>query len=107
MRLRPPLDASYPVGLPIRPLTLPLATGLVGAATYTLTVAGGAALDDALPGLVFDPTQGVLSGTPLTGTEPVTLIYAVTDTIGTVSVAFEISVTGLRAGHTGGYTYWA
>ena len=49
-------DQNYPVGEPISTVTLPAATGGVGALSYTL--------EPMIAGLTFDPDARTLSGTP-------------------------------------------
>ena len=82
-------------GTAIAAVTLPLATGVDSSlddddVTYSLTGAGGTPLGEVVPGLVFDATTRVLSGTPTTaGTTA--LIYAVT-----VSTATGVSSTDMQ-----------
>ena len=94
-----PGDQTYTMGRPITALTLPLATGGTGTLTYTLTGPASAALSQAVPGLTFNTTARVLSGTPTTATTTV-LTYTVTDERGstasdtvTVTVAAQVAVT--------------
>ena len=75
-----PDDQTYTLDTAITDLTLPEATGGIGAATYTLTGPSDMALATAVPGLTFDATGRVLSGTPTTAiAQPVTLTYTATD----------------------------
>ena len=63
-------DQFYTVGTPITPLTLPEATGGNGALTYALL---------APPGLNFDLSTRVLSGTPTTAATELTYSYFARD----------------------------
>ena len=76
---------SYAVGTTVDPLTLPAASGGNGALTYSLS--------PNVPGLTFDPTARVLSGTPTTaGTYDMT--YAAADEDGdSATLSFVVSVT--------------
>ena len=62
-------DQTYTMGRPIPALTLPAATGGTGTLTYTLRDGSGNDVDttdNAIPGLTFNTTSRVLSGTPTT-----------------------------------------
>ena len=81
MALNAPNDQTYTMGRPITALTLPAATGGTGTLTYTLRDGGGNdvdATDNAVPGLTFNTTARVLSGTPTTAATTA-LTYTVTD----------------------------
>ena len=88
-------DLTYTMGAMIPVLTLPAATGGTGTLTYTLRDAGGNdvdAIDNAMPGLVFDPSSRVLSGTPTTSAT-IPLTYTVTDENGSIaSDTFTLTV---------------
>ena len=77
-----PGDQTYTMGRPITALTLPAATGGTGTLTYTLTGRQAAmpvdGTDNAVPGLTFNTTARVLSGTPTTAATTA-LTYTVTD----------------------------
>ena len=84
-------------GHPIPALTLPAATGGTGTLTYTLRDGTGNDVDgtdNAVPGLTFDPTSRVLSGTPTTAATTA-LTYTVTDENGSTDF-------GYRDPHRGG-----
>ena len=90
--LNAPTEQTYTMGRPIPALTLPPATGGTGTLTYTLTGPSDAALSQAVPGLTFNTTSRVLSGTPTT-TATTALTYTVTDERGSTSSAtFDITV---------------
>ena len=92
--LNAPNDQTYTMGRPITALTLPAATGGTGTLTYTLTGSGNDvdAVDNAVPGLTFNTTARVLSGTPTTAATTA-LTYTVTDERGsTASDTFDITV---------------
>ena len=104
--LNAPNDQTYTMGQTITALTLPLATGGTGTLTYTLTGPGDAALSVAVPGLTFNTTARVLTGTPTTAATTA-LTYTVTDENGstasdtvTLTVAAQVTVTD-----TGDQTY--
>ena len=90
------------MGRPITGLTLPMASGGTGMLTYTLRDAGGNDVDgtdNAVPGLTFNTTSRVLSGTPTTAATTA-LTYTVTDQNGstasdtvTLTVAAQVAVT--------------
>ena len=82
--LNAPGDQTYTMGRPIPALTLPAATGGTGTLTYTLTGPASAALSQAVPGLTFNTTARVLSGTPTTAATTV-LTYTVTDERGSTA----------------------
>ena len=85
--LNAPGDQTYTMGRPITGLTLPLATGGTGTLTYTLRDAGGNDVDgtdNAVPGLTFNTTSRVLSGTPTTQATTA-LTYTVTDERGSTA----------------------
>ena len=82
--LNAPNDLTYTMGRPISALTLPAATGGTGTLTYTLTGPASAALSQAVPGLTFNTTSRVLSGTPTTAATTV-LTYTVTDERGSTA----------------------
>ena len=85
--LNAPTDQTYTMGRPIPALTLPVATGGTGTLTYTLRDAGGNdvdAVDNAVPGLTFNTTARVLSGTPTTQATTA-LTYTVTDERGSTA----------------------
>ena len=89
------------MGRPITDLTLPLATGGTGTLTYTLRDGSGNdvdATDNAVPGLTFNTTSRVLSGTPTTAATTA-LTYTVTDERGstasdtvTLTVAAQVAL---------------
>ena len=95
-------DQTYTMGTEIPALTLPAATGGTGTLTYTLRDGSGNdvdAIDNAVPGLTFDPSSRVLSGTPTT-VAITALTYTVTDQNGstdsdtvTLTVAAQVAVT--------------
>ena len=93
--LNAPADQTYTMGQTITDLTLPAATGGTGTLTYTLRDGSGKAVentDNAVPGLTFNTTNRVLSGTPTTATTTA-LTYTVTDERGsTASATFSITV---------------
>ena len=80
-------DTDYPIGTSTDPLSLPEAVGGSGVFTYSLT--------PDVPGLSFDTTTRVLSGTPSSvGEYPMT--YTATDSapgMGTTTLAFTIVVS--------------
>ena len=85
--LNAPGDQTYTMGRPITGLTLPMATGGTGTLTYTLRDGSGNdvdAVDNAVPGLTFNATSRVLSGTPTTAATTV-LTYTVTDENGSTA----------------------
>ena len=104
--LNAPNDQTYTMGQTITALTLPAATGGTGTLTYTLTGPSDAALNVAVPGLTFDTTARVLSGTPTTQATTA-LTYTVTDQNGsTASATFDITVaTGVALNAPGDQTY--
>ena len=107
--LNAPGDQTYTVDRPITALTLPAATGGTGTLTYTLRDAGGNDVDttdNAVPGLTFDTTTRVLTGTPTTAATTA-LTYTVTDERGsTASATFDITVaTGVALNTPGDQTY--
>ena len=87
-------DENYTAGVQIPDLTLPAASGGNGAPRYTLTPD----IDTAIPGLTFDDTTRVVSGTPDAATAAVTLTYTAADSDGnnaatdTASLTFAITV---------------
>ena len=92
-------DQTYMMGTEIPDLTLPVASGGTGTLTYTLTGPGDAALSHAVPGLTFNTTARVLSGTPTTAATTA-LTYTATDQNGstasatlTLTVAAAVAVT--------------
>ena len=92
-------DQTYTMGRPIPALTLPAAIGGTGTLTYTLTGPASAALSQVVPGLTFNTTSRVLSGTPTTAATTA-LTYTVTDERGstasatlTLTVAAQVAVT--------------
>ena len=101
-----PDDQTYTIDTAITDLTLPEATGGIGTATYTLTGPGGMALATAVPGLAFDATGRVLSGTPSTPATT-TLTYMVTDTNGaSTNATFTVTVNaGLTLTALGNQNY--
>ena len=87
-----PTDQTYTMGTTITALTLPAATGGTGTITYTLTGPASAALSTAVPGLAFDATTRVLTGTPTTAAAT-TLTYTATGINGsTDTTTFDITV---------------
>ena len=87
--LNAPNDQTYTMGRPITALTLPLATGGTGTLTYTLRDGTGNDVDttdNAVPGLTFNTTSRVLSGTPTTAATTA-LTYTVTDEHGSTASA--------------------
>ena len=87
--LNAPSDQTYTMDRPITALTLPAATGGTGTLTYTLTGPASAALSVAVPGLTFNTTARVLTGTPTTAATTA-LTYTVTDENGsTASDTFD------------------
>ena len=93
VRLTAPTVPTYSRSLAITPLTLPAASGGTGMLTYNLTGPASAVLGVAVPGLTFDATTRVLSGTPTATTDAVTLTYTARDTNGsTAFVTFSITV---------------
>ena len=100
--LNAPNDQTYTMGRPITALTLPAATGGTGTLTYTLRDGSGNDVDttdNAVPGLTFDPSSRVLTGTPTTAATTA-LTYTVTDERGstamdtfTVTVAAAVALT--------------
>ena len=93
--LNAPGDQTYTMGQTITDLTLPAATGGTGTLTYTLRDGTGNDVDgtdNAVPGLTFNTTARVLSGTPTTQATTV-LTYTVTDERGsTASATVTITV---------------
>ena len=104
--LNAPNDQTYTMGRPISALTLPAATGGTGTLTYTLTGPSDAALNVAVPGLTFNTTARVLTGTPTTAATT-DLTYTVTDQNGSIaSDTFDITVaTGVALNAPGNQTY--
>ena len=89
-----PSAQRYTVGRPITPLTLESGPSSSAVTTYTLTgpTAGPGAAD--LPaGLTFTPATRVLTGTPTTVADAVTLTYTVTDTVITDTATFDVTIT--------------
>ena len=82
--LTAPADQSYTMGTMIPALNLPAATGGTAPLTYTLTGPASAALSVAVPGLTFDATTLVLTGTPTTAATTI-LTYTVTDQHGSTA----------------------
>ncbi len=75
-------------------LTLPAATDGTAPYSYAVTGPNGADLDDAVPGLTFDPATRVLSGAP-TRAGATALTYTVTDSATTPGrVTRTFTVTG-------------
>ena len=97
-----PNNQTYTMGTEIPALTLPAATGGTGTLTYTLRDGTGNDVDgtdNAVPGLTFNTTSRVLSGTPTTAATTA-LTYTVTDENGstdsatlTLTVAAQVMVT--------------
>ena len=84
---------SYGAGTAIPPLTLPAATGGTTPISYTLTGPNLADLSE-VPGLMFNATTRVLSGTP-TAVGTTTLTYTATDAATTpveVMDTFDVTV---------------
>ena len=104
--LNAPNDQTYTMGRPIPALTLPAATGGTGTLTYTLTGPASAALSQAVPGLTFNTTARVLTGTPTTAATTV-LTYTVTDERGsTASDTVTVTVAaGVALNAPGDQTY--
>ena len=104
--LNAPGDQTYTMGTTITALTLQAATGGTAPLTYTLTGPSDAALSQAVPGLTFNTTARVLSGTPTTQATTA-LTYTVTDEHGsTTSATFDITVAAAVAlADTGDQTY--
>ena len=104
--LNAPNDLTYTMGRPIPALTLPAATGGTGTLTYTLTGPASAALSQAVPGLTFNTTARVLTGTPTTAATTV-LTYTVTDERGsTASDTVTVTVAaGVALNAPGDQTY--
>ena len=94
-------DIPVTIGTPAVNTTLPIGVGgivdPVEDHTYTLTDAEGLNVDDtdnAVPGLVFDPTTRILSGN-VTRTGTYTLTYTFTDAgENSVTTAVSVTVTG-------------
>ena len=82
--LNAPGDQTYTMDQTITALTLPAATGGTGTLTYTLTGPSDAALNLAVPGLIFTATTRVLTGTPTTAATTA-LTYTVTDERGSTA----------------------
>ena len=99
-------DQTYTMGTEIPDLTLPVATGGTGTLTYTLTGPSDAALSMAVPGLTFNTTSRVLSGTPTTAATAA-LTYTVTDQNGSTAMeTFTVTVAAAVAlADTGDQTY--
>ena len=99
--LNAPGDQRYTVGRPITDLTLPAATGGTGTLTYTLRDGIGKAVDNtdnAVPGLTFNTTTRVLSGTPTTQVTTA-LTYTVTDDRGSTAMdTFTVTVAATGGG---------
>ena len=95
--LNVPGDQTYTMGRPIPALTLPAATGGTGTLTYTLTGPASAALSQAVPGLTFNTTARVLSGTPTTAATTA-LTYTVTDEHGSTAIGYLYRDRGGRSG---------
>ena len=86
-------DQFYTVGTAIPDLTLPAATPGNGATTYVLT---------APPGLNFDPSTRVLSGTPTTAAGVTTYSYAASDAdFSTDTLTIRITVNAAGTAPTG------
>ena len=97
LALNAPVNQNYTMDTAITELTLPEATGGIGAVTYTLTGPSGAALATAVPGLNFDANNRTLSGTPTTA-DTTELTYEVTDANGaSTSVDFMVIVNASLA----------
>ena len=86
-------DRTWAVDEAIAPLTLPTATG-AGPVTYALTGPNGEDVSEAVPGLTFNSTTRVLSGTP-TRAGTTTLTYTATDSEATTSITFAVTVTSV------------
>ena len=87
-------DRTWAVDEAIAPLTLPTATG-AGPVTYALTGPNGEDVSEAVPGLTFNSTTRVLSGTP-TEEGATTLTWTATDTHDNATpMTFVVTVTGL------------
>ena len=88
-------DQTYTVDTAITALNLPAATGGTAPLTYTLQDSSGNnvdAVDNAVPGLIFNTTSFVLTGTPTTAATTV-LTYTATGEHGSeAKVDFEITV---------------
>ena len=92
--LTAPNNQTYTMGQTITALTLPAATGGTAPLTYTLRDGSG----NAVPGLTFNTTTRVLSGTPTTAATTV-LTYTVTDENGsTDSKTFTVTVAAAGGG---------
>ena len=90
--LTAPTAQTYTMDTAITALSLPAATGGTGTLTYTLTGPASVALSTVVPGLAFDATTRVLTGTPTTAAAT-TLTYTATGTNGsTNSVTFAVTV---------------
>ncbi len=86
-------DRTYAAGATVT-LTLPAATGGIAPHTYALTGPNGADLDDAVPGLTFDPATRILSGAP-TRAGATALTYTATDSgDNATATTFAVTVTG-------------
>ena len=103
-----PNDQTYTMGQTITTLTLPAATGGTGTLTYTLTgrPARCGPPSHAVPGLTFNATTRVLSGTPTTAATTA-LTYTVTDERGsTASDTVTVTVAaGVALNAPGDQTY--
>ncbi len=94
-----PASTYYPVDVAIDPLTLPTASAVDGLAyLYTLTGPGNAAVGGAVPGLSFDASNRILSGTPSARNVQAMLTYAAADQYGNMASAnFEVTTTAEAA----------
>ena len=96
-----PPNQSYTVGRSIIPLTLESGPSSPEVRTYTLTGPTAGPGDADLPaGLTFNPATRVLSGTPTTEADAVTLTYTVTDTVITDTATFDVTITPATAAPT-------
>ena len=86
-------DRTWVVDEAIAPLTLPTASGVD--VEYALTGPDGAEVSDAVPGLSFDRSTRILSGTPAEEGET-TLTYTATDRYDNATpTTFVVTITGL------------
>ena len=87
------IGRTYAVNQPIAMLTLPAATGN-GGISYALGGENGDSLADSVPGLSFNPAADSreLSGEPTAVAPAVTLIYTATDTDGSATATFEVTI---------------
>ena len=77
-------NPTWPIDLPIVPLTLPMADPATGTPSYALT--------GTLPaGLTYDASSRTISGTP-TAAGVARLTYSVTDTVGTTRIVFTVTI---------------